>query len=194
MRRDGEIALRRVLRRSSFARNIKFIRRGVIYPARGRLPHRRVPGRTMCAPTRGARRGWVCGWPQGFPQPVGADSISARKLRATANRADIESALTIYPPKYLSPPKNQKRPPTHKTQKPKNQKSPPKNHNPRPPAVLPERPAGGVLMPGIPGHPRVYLKNPQHCLILLKSSVCCVTKPWNTSSIPAVPCLASATF
>ena len=130
MRRDGEIALRRVLRRSSFARNIKFIRRGVIYPARGRLPHRRVPGRTMCAPTRGARRGWVCGWPQGFPQPVGADSISARKLRATANRADIESAPTIYPPKYLSPPKNQKRPPHTKPKNQKTNKAPPKTTTP----------------------------------------------------------------
>ena len=30
-----------------------------------------LPGRTMCAPTRGARRGWVCGWPRGFPRPVG---------------------------------------------------------------------------------------------------------------------------
>ena len=41
--------------RSGLARNIKFIRRGGIYPVRGCLPHRRVPGRTMCAPTRGAR-------------------------------------------------------------------------------------------------------------------------------------------
>ena len=29
------------------------------------------PGRTMCAPTQGAQRGWVCGWPRGFPRPVG---------------------------------------------------------------------------------------------------------------------------
>ena len=42
--------------------------------------------------------------------------------------------------------------------------------------------------------PRVYLKNPQHCSILLKSSACCVAQPWNTSSIPAVSRLAFATF
>ena len=29
------------------------------------------PGRTMCAPTQGTQRGWVCGWPRGFPRPVG---------------------------------------------------------------------------------------------------------------------------
>ena len=44
------------------------------------------------------------------------------------------------------------------------------------------------------GLPRVYLKNPQHCLILLKSSVYCVAQPWNTPSIPAVSRLVFAAF
>ena len=44
------------------------------------------------------------------------------------------------------------------------------------------------------GFPRVYLKNPQHCLILLKSSVYCVAQTWNTPSIPAVSRLVFAAF
>ena len=99
-----------------------------------------------------------------FPRPVGADSISARKLRATANRADIESAPTIYPPKYLSPPKKPETPPTHKTQKPKNQKSPPKTTTPaRQPFSLNGRRAGfscqvflATLITGYPVCPCVF--------------------------------------
>ena len=58
---------RRALRRSALARSAKFIRRGGIYPARGVCAAAGFPGRTMCAPTRGTRRGSVCGWPRGFP-------------------------------------------------------------------------------------------------------------------------------
>ena len=50
--------------RSGLARNIKFIRRGGIYPARGVCPIAGFPG-AQCAPLhRVARQGWVRGWPQ----------------------------------------------------------------------------------------------------------------------------------
>ena len=194
MRRDGGIALQRALRRSGLreAPNL-FVGAGFIPPA-GVCPTAGFPG-AQCAPLQGARWGWLCGWPQVFP--------SARRggfhIRPQTSRHRKPDRYKIGPynksTKIFNPPPQKTRNAPH-TQNPKTKKpkKPPKNHNPRPPAVLPERPAGGVLMPGIPGYPRVYLKNPQHCLILLKSSVCCVTKPWNTSSIPAVPCLASAAF
>ena len=132
MRRDGEIALRRALRRSGLreAPNLfvgaGFIPPGVFAPPQGSRAHNVRPyrGRDGVGFAVGRRF---------FPRPVGADSISARKLRATANRADIESAPTIYPPKYLSPPKNQKRPPHTK---PKNQKTKKAPQNP-PPARQP---------------------------------------------------------
>ena len=43
-----------------------FVGAGFIPPA-GVRPVAGFPGRTMCAPTRGTRRGSVCGWPRGFP-------------------------------------------------------------------------------------------------------------------------------
>ena len=192
MRRDGGIALRRALCRSGLARNIKFIRRGGIYPARGVYAAAGFPG-AQCAPLQGVRGGAGYTVSHGPPARRGGFHIRPQTSR---HRKPGRYRIGPYKisTKIFIPPKKPETPPHTQNPKTKKPKKPPKNHNPRPPTVLPERPAGGVLMPGIPGHPRVYLKNPQHCLILLKSSVCCVTKPWNTSSIPAVPCLASATF
>ena len=66
---------------SGLPRSPKFIRRGGIYPARGRLPHRRVPGRTMCAPTRGARRRGGSRFAAGFASPRRA-GVHARRTAA----------------------------------------------------------------------------------------------------------------
>ena len=116
--RDGGIALRRALRRSGLPRNIKFIRRGGIYPARGVCAAAGFPG-AQCAPLQGARWGWLCGWPQVFP--------SARRggfhIRPQTSRHRKPGRYRIGPynisTKIFIPPKKPETPPTHKTQKPK---------------------------------------------------------------------------
>ena len=143
MRRDGEIALRRVLRRSGLreAPNL-FVGAGFIPPA-GVCPTAGFPG-AQCAPLQGARWGWLCGWPQVFP--------SARRggfhIRPQTSRHRKPGRYRIGPYNistkiFIPPKKTRNAPHTHKTQKPKNQKSPPKTTTPaRQPFSLNGRRAG----------------------------------------------------
>ncbi len=156
MRRDGEIALRRVLRRSGLPRNIIFIRRGGIYPARGVYAAAGFPG-AQCAPLQGARWGWLCGWPQVFP--------SARRggfhIRPQTSRHRKPGRYRIGPynisTKIFIPPKKTTNAPPHtKPQKPK--KPPQKTKTPaRQPFSLNGRRAGFscqvFLATLITGHP-----------------------------------------
>ncbi len=66
-------------RPSRLAQNIKFVRRGGIYPARD-VRAAAVRADMESAPTRGCNAAWLWFfvWPRAVPPVVGADSISAR--------------------------------------------------------------------------------------------------------------------